>query len=208
MKSVSRAGKKYHREGRPLTGSPQDIMEAISRTGDLLLALNDYPPSWLWEKLLQCPSQGKQVTVLFDAFRDVKCLEELYRAKARLFEAALPKGSFLFLDREIGWQVPSFRALAEPFSLSCRLLWARMGAVISVQGFVADLQGDFIRLCLDGGHHLWLCMSNVLLPAGLQPGKDVKVLGVSSFLGSFSNPIVSPLKIAVLEGKEKDGPFP
>jgi len=192
-------GKKYHKTVSPPIDDPLAVLEALAQARDVLLALNDYLPEWLWDRLLQRPGQGKEVIILFDSFRDVNYLEALHQAKARLFEAVIPKSSFLILDRDIGWQVPSLRQLVDPFSLSCRLLWSRMGAVVSVQGTVAERHENFIRLHQGGGHYLWLCLGDVPTPAGLQPDTDILVLGIYSFLGSWHNPIVSPLKIVIEE---------
>lgn len=207
MTGLPVVGKKYHKAVSPPIDDPLAALEALAQARDILLALNDCLPEWLWDRLLQCPGQGKEVIILFDSFRDVDYLEALHQAKARLYEAVLPKSSFLILDRDIGWQVPSLQRLVDPFSLSCRLLWSRMGAVISVQGSVTDLRENFIRLHRGGSHYLWVSLGNLAIPAGQQPDRDIAVLGIYSFLSSWYNPIVSPLKITVAEGKRENEPF-
>lgn len=177
-----------------LEASYQEVARRIHRCQEVILTLDNHPPGWLISSLSQAARGKTLVKVLFEQFSDVDFLEKLHRLNFNLFEAIIPKTGLLFLDREMGYRLPSLQPLDKPFSLACRMLWARIGQMIEVQGLVVEREREIIQLKLADDFSLWLSLKGVKAGA-VKPGARVKVFGISSFFASRTNPVITPLKI-------------
>lgn len=182
----------------PLSYTPEHLAGRIKEALETVIALAGPLPNWLIEALQASRSNHGQVKILFDSFNSGSYLAMLHRCNFMLYEAVLPGPGLLFIDRELGVRLPSLQPIKEAFPLACQLLWRRLGVVVSFQGVLTQSHPDLIRIELGPGFGLWLSKEGLAGNDAVKAGNRVKILGISSFLASRTNPMVKPLEITPL----------
>jgi hypothetical protein len=115
-----------------------EIEQRLARATSLLVVLRDRLPDDARAARSLARQRGVAVDAIFHRFRDGEYLDALYREGVGLFEGALPHGdgSQLFIDCEVGYELPGWAAIEAAGSLAYQLLWRRTGVTIEVEGKV------------------------------------------------------------------------
>jgi len=129
--------------------------------------------------------------LLCHRFTDPGYLLSLLKLGFQVFTAEIPDEMLIFFDRQMGYRLPDWERLPQPFHLACRLLWARTGAFTWLEGRVASVETGrettFRLLTLTGHAHVRIAWRQ---DDGPQVGEMITVLGHQHFTLGVSLPIL------------------
>ena len=158
---------------------PPDVLAQIPRAYEILLAVHTCFDDDLWEALVARPVGVKPAEVLIQNVFDAAYVLKMIDAGFLVYEAVLPDGDLIFLDRKQGYRLPGWEPLPNPFSAACDLAWRRMGYYVCVRGTVA-LVTDSRLMQLQEREQLWFSVQpDVRLP---DVGERVTILAHHPFI--------------------------
>jgi hypothetical protein len=138
--------------------------------------------SWLWERKHPPSSIAILVGQCTEASQ-AQYLAELVEEGFRVFEAAVPSQEMIFLDRRVGYYLPGWQPVSDPFPLACTFMWRRLGSFLVLEGTVGQANPVFFTLV--GNQGLLVYTRGLGAP---EPGERVRVLALHSFLSGWSTP--------------------
>lgn len=121
---------------------PREVLAQISRVYEILLATHTPIEGELWDTLVARPSRVKAAEVLIQHVFDASYVVKMLDAGFSVYEAILPDGDLIFLDRKQGYRLPGWEPVPNPFSTACDLAWRRMGYYVCVRGTVGMVTGS------------------------------------------------------------------
>ena len=158
---------------------PPDVLAQIPRAYEILLAVRTCFADDLWNALVARAPSVKAAEVLipnvFDASYGVKMLD----AGFSVYETMLPDDDLIFLDRKLGYRLPDWEPLPNPFSAACDLAWRRIGYYVCVRGTVG-MVADSHLMQIKEREQLWFSVQpDVRLP---DVGERVTILAHHPFI--------------------------
>ena len=162
-----------------------EIQQRLARATSLLVVLRDRLPDDAHAALSLARQRGIAVDAIFHRFRDGDYLDALHREGVGLFEGALPPGdgSQLFIDCEVGYELPGWLPIEAAGSLAYQLLWRRIGVAIEVEGEVKKRAADDTLLELVAARPTFVDLRRLAAKPRLEEGAKAVVLGVVAFIG-------------------------
>lgn len=158
---------------------PLDVLGQILSAHEILLAIHARIDDDLWNALVARPSGVRPAEVLIRNVFDAAWVLKMIDAGFSVYEAPLADDDLIFLDRKLGYRLPGWKPVLNPFSAACDLAWRRMGYYLCMRGTVA-LVGDSRLIRLKEHEQLWLSVQpDVRLP---DVGERVTILAHHPFI--------------------------
>jgi len=160
---------------------PPDVLAQMPRMYEILLATHTPVENALWEALVARSGESgvKPVEVLIQNVFDADYVVKMLDAGFSVYEALFPDDDVIFMDRKLGYRLPDWEPLPNPFAAACDLAWRRMGYYVCVRGTVA-LVTDSRLMQLQEREQLWFSVQpDVRLP---DVGEHVTILAHHPFI--------------------------
>jgi hypothetical protein len=172
-------------EANPKTMLPAPVLAQLPRVHEVLITAHGPLEADLWAALVARPRAAGGEMVLLDHVFDVPYVLQLLEAGFSVYEAALPDGDLIFLDRYYGYRLPNWEPLLRvfSFSLACHLAWSRSGGYGCVHDTVTDITDSGLMKVAEHSP-LWFNIRQVTQPPAI--GEQITLLTYQPFLAGGS----------------------
>jgi hypothetical protein len=176
---------------------PNSALAQISKVDEILIATHVPLQDELWRALVTRQSQRRITDVLIPRVFDANYVRQLIEVGFKVYEAVPPEGDAIYLDRRLGFRLPVWEALSDPFARACKLAWSRIGYYTCLHDTVISIT-DSRLMKVQERDHLWFNVRAVEpLP---EIGERLTILANWPFLDSGT-----PLLDVVTIWREENG---
>jgi hypothetical protein len=171
---------------------PDEVTARIPTSREIILTLPDYIPERILEALLEAKRRRRFVALLSGDFEDLDYLVQLTDLGLSLYYAVIPLRMYLFLERKVGYELPDFKPVNQPYEAACRLMLKRLGRFIVLRGEVGTQYEAIHFLQLRGIENFWVPYRE---EDRIREGDAVEAFGYVSYLDSRPPFLLETLRI-------------
>lgn len=174
---------------------PLDPMMLLARARDVVVTCPGALPPDLIDLLLQRGQARREVRVLAGPAALPEQLLRLVESGCLVFETVVPDEVLVFADRTVGYALPGWVAVPDPFTRCCGLLWCRLGRYLILEGNVVALDpaSRLLRLRVHPLFETWVSVpDSLVLPA---TGALIRLLALASWVGGSEMSLVHAVLI-------------
>lgn len=174
---------------------PPEVTSQILQAGEIMIGAHGPLPEELWTVLRARQPRNGVADVLIPGTFDAGYVRKMLDLRLGVYQAVLPPGDSIFLDRKHGYRLPEWTPLRDPFAAACQLTWTRTAYYTCIHDTVASILESRL-LKVEERSYLWFNVRDIQPLPGV--GEHIVILANRPFIDA-ETPLLDAVAIWIEE---------